>query len=200
MASGFDYRGDNAFAAQFTPDGDDFVYRRNGTGPALPLSADERDGFIAAFRAGYGKMFWRSVAAMVGVMMVVVVAQRALHVLSDGWFASIGPFVAIVPGVALLMVSISRRMAAPGVSLAARPPVAPPLPLAAFRRTQLVETSWWRFVPSLVISAVLTWRFHLIEAPLAPHNLLFSVLVVGSLALVVVQGFRKWWAGASPTA
>jgi hypothetical protein len=200
MASGFDYRGDNAFAAQFTPDGDEVVYRYNHVGPALPLSSDERDRFIAAFRAGYGKLFWRSVAAMVGVTVIAIVAQIALQLSPEDWVAEVGLFVGLMPGMALLVVGFRRLTAAPAVALAARTPVAAPLPVAAFRRAQLAATPWWRFVPSLMISAVLTWRFHLIDNPLAPHNLVFSVLVVGSLALVVVQGFRKWRAGASPAA
>ena len=200
MDTGFDYRGDRAFAAQFSPDGVDFVYRRNRTGPALPLSADERDGFIAAFRAGYGKVFWLSVAAMLGVIIAFVAAQTALNLPSDGWVVGVGPFVGVLPVMALLIVSIRRLMAAPNVALAARTPVAAPVPVATFRRTQLVTAPWWRFMPSLVIAAVLTWRYDLIGNPLAPRNLVFSILVIGSVGLVVVQGFRKWRAGVSPTA
>ncbi len=197
MDIGFDYRGDRAFASQFSSDGVDFVYRRNRTGPALPLSAAERDEFIAAFRAGYRKVFWRSVATMVGSMVAIIVAQLALDLPSDGWVAGIGPFVGLLPGLVLLMVSIRRLMAAPAVALALRTPVAAPVPVATFRRTQLAATPWWRFFLPPVYAVFLTWRYDLIADPLAPRHLVFTVLAVGLIALAVVGGVSKWRAGSA---
>lgn len=116
---------------------------------------------------------------------------------SDGWVAGVGPFVALLPGLALLMVGIRRLMAAPTVALALRTPVAAPVPVATFQRTQLAATPWWRLFLAPVYAAFLTWRYDLIADPVAPRHLVFTVLAVGLIALAVVGGVNKWRAGSA---
>lgn len=46
------------FALQFTPDGLGYLYRRSGRGPAIRVTADERDDMVAAFNRGMRALFW----------------------------------------------------------------------------------------------------------------------------------------------
>lgn len=66
------------FAAQFEAQGEGYIYRKHSVGEPIPVSAGERERFMADFESFIRRSFWTMVAAL------AVVAA----VLAGLWFAA----------------------------------------------------------------------------------------------------------------
>jgi hypothetical protein len=111
-------------AMQFEKHGDGYLYRANGTGPALPATAQERDRFVT--RAG-----WSFLLHTAGFMLGVIGAAMLTAIWfpsgdEAGGFALMGGLLVAIAG--LLYLSVRRSLRAPARALAGRAPVAPARP------------------------------------------------------------------------
>ena len=53
------------FADQFQVEDGRLVYRKSLKGPPIPVSEAERDGYIAQFRRGLGRVYWSFVGGII---------------------------------------------------------------------------------------------------------------------------------------
>ncbi len=63
-----------AFARQFEPEGDGYLYHRRSGGPAVHVTAAERDRFLTEFERRWKTAFWAFVTATVLAMVGACVA------------------------------------------------------------------------------------------------------------------------------
>src|SRR6185437_16090333 len=71
------------FADQFEEDGDGYLFRMNLKGPAVQVSADERDAFVATFNRSFTRLTWGLIAtltAFTGMLLAWVLRTNVEHV------------------------------------------------------------------------------------------------------------------------
>jgi len=126
------------FARQFTPDKDGFVHRQRQRGAAMPVSAAERDDFVAAFDRGIGRLFWGVLAVVIAVMAAFQLWPDILPPTWRPWHEAM-----VAAGAALSCGTIWWRLStAPDRVLERRAIVAAPLDAAARRRADFAGLPW----------------------------------------------------------
>ncbi len=108
------------FSNQFEDDGKGgYLFRRNGMGPATPISAAERDRFVADFKRGWRRISWGIVA---GSLATVAISISGIFVLPNHFEAflyfSLG--VGIVPMLVWVLLTDRRMRLVPVRVLAGR--------------------------------------------------------------------------------
>ena len=181
-----------AFAAQFTPDGLGYRYRRARRGAAVWVTAAERDRFVAAYAQAIDRLWWVTVA----VLIVIAAALFALVVAYDVFSSPRQVEVVFSLVFAGLVVVYTRRLnrlaAAPAAALAGRMPMASPLNPAEWRRAAIRAQPWATFLAAPVSVTTIWLAF-------GPRGNVFAgaaaLWPVGTtLYLVVMAGYavRKW--------
>ncbi len=170
------------FAAQFAPEGDGFLYRRSQKGPAIAVSAEERDAFVAAFSR------WMDIQ-----MLVVLVGGILAVVLAYVVFPAVAyPMVGIIIGVgvilAVVLIGLKLAWDAPARALAARPVAAPALSSAEARRLAVAQMTWSQFLLSAFWSAIFVLHYFS-RGQSRPWALVWLGL---GLALLGMTGFRAY--------
>lgn len=145
------------FEAQFAPAGRDWVWRRGGHGPALPVSAEDRDMLVADFARTTRWLAWGWVP-----LAIVVFAAASLWRVPD-WAAAL-PFALVWGGPLLWAWHAPRRL------LEGRAPVAPALSGSDTRRMNLRSLPWSVLVMGGLVSVGLVARVGLGDQPWAPAN------------------------------
>jgi hypothetical protein len=174
------------FAAQFAGEGDGFLYRRNQKGPAIAVSAEERDAFVAAFSRW---MDIQMLVVLVGGITAVVLAYVIFPLLAY-------PMVAITIGVSVILaaVLVGLKLAwdAPARALATRPVAAPALSPAEARRLAIDQTTWSQMAVWVVWASIwfLQYFTHRETRWLAPAALAAGVGLLGMTALRAYQKLR----------
>jgi hypothetical protein len=138
------------FAAQFDPDGADYVYRHAYRGAAIPVSAAERDAFVAAFNRAVGLQV---LAAGVGFLALLVLTIRLIFVPLAYLIAAIVAASLVLTG--LVMTIFWRAWQTPARALSGRAPVAPPLTPAEARRAANAKMTW----PQIAFGVLITLFF-----------------------------------------
>jgi len=133
-------RNASLFVAQFQRDGDDYLYRKTLKGPAIRVSADERDTFIRLFSR---RIMYLNLALIAAVLLFsAAVIARALTVKS---FTIEAP---IIVGVGLLLAVFMPASLhvwhAPARALAERPVVAPQLTRDEVESVAMERMTWGR--------------------------------------------------------
>ena len=126
------------FARQFTPDKDGFIYRRRQRGEAIRVTAAERDGFVAAFNRGVGRLFWGGIAGVIAVMATFELWPTVLPV---GWRPWQETIVAAVAAILFLAIWW-RLLTVADRALERRVAIAQPLDGAARRRAHFAGLPW----------------------------------------------------------
>jgi hypothetical protein len=128
------------FASQFTAEGNGYHYRWACRGAAIPVSAAERNGFVADFNWSLGLQV---LALLAGIAAVALFAIRSSVT------PVAHPVVIIVAGVSLTttLVALTAWAAwrAPVQALSNRAPVAPPRAAAEVRRSAWAWMRWPQF-------------------------------------------------------
>jgi len=182
----------DGFAAQFVREGDGFLYRRNQKGPAIAVSAEERDAFVAAFSRW---MDIQMLVVLVGGIVAVVLAFVVFPLFAY-------PMVAITIGVGVVLgaVLIGLKLAwdAPAKALASRSVVAPALSRAEAHRVDIATSSWSEIVAQALVSSLLLIEFgsHPNTEPWALSGLAVGVVGLGHAAL---RAYWKFRVGKTPT-
>jgi len=172
----------DSFAAQFARDGDGFLYRRNQKGPAIAVSVEERDAFVAAFSRW---MDIQMLVVLIGGILAVVLAYVIFP-------AADYPMEGITLGVALVMtavlIGLKRAWDAPSRALAERPHAAPALSAAEARRRALARTSW----AQIALPGILSIYFFARYALRGEERWALAWLVIG-LAGLAATAVRAYW-------
>lgn len=172
------------FAAQFTPHGSGFLYRRDHVGAGYVVTAAERDAFVAAYRRDWQRLFW---GAMVGVIVLV----GALVALFDepGAVVTIAGTVLFI---ALLVLVHLRSWRATERALARRMPIMPALDRQAARGEKLSRVTWGNLALGPVFAGVLAARAWRDDDEVHGWAALWIVAGVALAAMSAVQAWRKW--------
>jgi len=176
------------FADQFEEDGDGYLFRKNLKGPAVQVSADERDAFVATFNRSFTRLTWGLIAtltAFTGMLLAWVLRTNVEHVAAP-IYIGIGLMLTV-----FMLVSM-KVWGAPERALAGRPAAAPELTKDEVKRLAMQRLTWGRlgsatatFTVALVIVSL---RFNL----MAGWNRLWLALAGVALAALAYRAFRKW--------
>lgn len=176
------------FAAQFEPDGDAYVYRKSWKGAAVPVSAAERDAFVAAFNRSVGLQLLGVVAGLAAVIIVPIKFAFARGPETLVWVV-VGSCV-----LTAIVVAVSwASWGAPARALAGRPAVAPPLSAPEARRAQLIKSPWAQLIFTGFWAVFLASRGLERTSAIAP-SVWFSMAAILFVGTAVVA-WLKWRAG-----
>lgn len=176
-----------AFGAQFSWGDGDYLYRRNGVGPAIPVTGDELEAFCLRY------IRWSRWMAWVVVLVPVVVV--------GGVFAWIEPQTAYsgwLFGVVVLALVIGFynlygwARTAPDRALAGRSPVAPALTRDEAQIRELSSTPLWYFIVPIFVPLI--WMPTIIGNDTNAPLLKLAAAVVGVAVMVVSirRAIQKW--------
>jgi hypothetical protein len=185
------------FEAQFEPYRQGYAYRKNMKGPAIPITADERNRFVGNYVRFNRYGIWMMVAAMAMLAFTATTWSTATHIaVSDGMILG----AVIVLAMAFLVVH-RWFWTAPARELALRTPISDERSGSDAKRVMLKRTRY-RYIIGMALVSI--WATLDSAAP-DGWNSGWGRLWLGLAGLFVVgfslQLFRKWRfdrAGAAP--
>lgn len=176
------------FVDQFTPDRNNFLYRKSGKGAAIRVSAAERDAFIANFNKRIRYLSWS--------ITVATLALITLFVLLSPDAESGRTQVAMYVGVGCIMaVSLTAYYWAwnqPMRDLDRRSEVAGPLDREQARRLGLSQISYGNLGFAVIAALGLVWKQSAEGDVLHGWGLLWPIFAGLIIVGVAIQAFRKW--------
>jgi hypothetical protein len=178
-----------AFAAQFMPERDGYIYRRGQRGPAIRVTTAEREAFVATFDRAIGRFGWSIVLATI----VVLGALEILPVVLPGPLRGYEESVATALLVASFMLAWWWIRNAPARALERRAQLDQGVSGADFRRAALLAMPWSLPVIAALFQIVLIVRVAVFEPdPFGPQQWsYYAVAAVGLTAMAVIAWF-KW--------
>jgi hypothetical protein len=179
--------GHSLFADQFEPDGKGgYLYRKNMRGPAISVTAGERDGFMDDFARS--RRFLQRVLA-VGILLAIValvsVSSWLRRDLTDGAI-----FPLTVAAVAIFMLAWHRIWGAPAAALEWRTPAGPALSRTAARRLAIERVSWAHLGLAALLIPFSIFRATAARDPFV--HWFWIALAIFFAAGLPLQAFRKW--------
>ncbi len=179
------------FAAQFDDEDGRLVFRANGSGPAIPVSAVERDSFVADYDRFLSRWRWRMIMWLVAGLVVAGAALFLLDLL-DGAALYIGIAAGTAPAMIIWLRAAKRARSVPHYVLADRATVAPALAKDVARGKALRALPW----PSLALlpayAGFMLWRYDVWLSPFVSDHLFWTVLAAAMVVVCAVQAWRKW--------
>jgi hypothetical protein len=172
-----------SFARQFEPDGQGFLYRKDETGPALRINAQEQADFIAGYARALRRAGWCMVATVV------------LGGFATGFYEGV-PKVWMGGGMAVLMLAFvaftlwARR--APDRALRERIPAAPGLSKVERKRLAFARINYGALTIGLLAVPFALWNASRAWDILHGWGRLWIVAGGVLFVLIAVQAFRKW--------
>lgn len=183
------------FADQFSDDQAGLVYRKSQKGPAIRVSAIERDEFIAAFGRRIQYAAWAIFPATAALILLLVwLAPDADSDKSDAMIW-IGIGAILVPFLAFFYWAWN----APSRALQCRTPQGAALTKDEARTLALSKISYGQLVLTAVMGAGLTWQMSVKADIFHGTGLIWLILGVGLVVLAVIQAIRKFWFSRSAT-
>ena len=175
-----------SFALQFEPDGVGFLYRRDRKGPALRLSAEERDDFVAGYARAVRILSWSIVVGIVavfGVLAAMGIEDRPNeHRLAVAAVVVIG-----------FMAAHTWVWYAPARVLSYRVPTAAPTPPEDRKVSFFARIEYPKLALGLAAAPFMVWSASRVTDVLHGWGRLWVVAGVSLFVLIAVQAFRKWW-------
>jgi len=175
------------FADQFQVEDGRLVYRKSLKGPPIPVSEAERDGYIAQFRRGLGRVYWSFVGGIIVAATAGFIVSLAMRL--DPYILT---EITVLAALAVFVLLWRRLWNAPAREMAARLPVGHALDRGETQRRMLHRMTWGQFVLGLVAPAIVLARVG------SDYDLLYGwnrLWLVGSalyLGLLAWQAYRKW--------
>lgn len=176
------------FARQFTTDAGGLLYRRGQRGAAYRVTAAERDGFIADFNRGVGRLFWSALIGVIAVFALLELRPTLLPAALQPWREAIVT-VATVVAVTTIWWRLSN---APARALERRVQVALPLDGAARRRVNFAGLPWGTLALGAGITLLLIVQVLRQPGPL--DGTAWAYIAGGAIGFVLfaVLGIIKW--------
>ncbi len=179
-----------AFADQFSDDGNGFIYRKYQKGVPLRVSELERDGFVATFNKRIRYAMWSIVPATVGLILLLV------------WLTpdadSPAAQVAMWGGVAVIllhfMVIFYWAWGAPSRELERRTPEGPALSKEEARALAFFTITYGQLALAALTGMGLVWKMSTKVDVLHGSGLVWLFFGAALVILASVQAIRKWYA------
>jgi hypothetical protein len=180
------------FSKRFEPDGDDYLFRARISAPGIPVSAGERDGFVAVYQRASRWALW----GIVGLAMAVAMIQYVALAMSDRQRAGeITLYVVLGLGTAVYVAVNQWLYNAPVRALRGRAPTSPGRTKVDAQRIRFQRMTW-SYITGMAVLVVVAWL------RLAPkHNLFVGwnklwLVGLGVYALLLARvAFYKWKSG-----
>ena len=142
MMFGSSKRAVDAFATQFESDGKQgYLYRRNGRGAGIPVSAVERDAFVRTYRRQFWWLFGGFLVATIIAIVTVTLVGIHFH-LGDVLPGFAGPIAFTVILSMGVILAVRHANNAPHRALAGRASVGPERSGEEAREIALARQSW----------------------------------------------------------
>jgi len=181
-----------SFTQQFELEGETYLYRRGLKGAPIPVSASERDGFIADYSRHLRRLTWGFAGvAMVAIMILSFLTTADGREIGDVWLYGL-----IVLATIPFLIVHHRIWNAPTRQIGRRMAVGKERSRSEVKRIMLAQVSWVQlsaavvFVPVVMISLA------------GDRNIWHGggrlwLVFVGMVELALLyQMFRKWQIGA----
>ncbi len=176
------------FAQQFEPEGDTYLYRRGLKGAPIPVSASERDGFVADYTRHLRRITW----GFAGVVIVAIVIL-SIPAISDGreiddlWLYGL-----IVLTTIPFLILHHRLWNAPARHLERRVAVGKERSRSEVKRIMLARMSWGQLVATVISMPIVLILFAGDRDIWHGWGLLWPVFVGAVTLALLYQLFRKW--------
>jgi hypothetical protein len=179
------------FAEQFEPDGRNYLYRKFTKAAPIPVSAAERDRYIAGFDTFLRRASWGMTAGIVILIAATVafVMSTGRDVIESATLIGLGAILAVF--LALYWWFWNQ----PARELRDRAAAGEARSRAEVRRRYLAKTTYGQLALTAAIAFLLLLKAAFSGAPFSGWNLFFLCWGVIVLPLAVVQAFRKWRLG-----
>ncbi|CAN5452713.1 hypothetical protein BH10PSE1_BH10PSE1_07040 [soil metagenome] len=176
-----------SFARQFEQDGQGFLYRKDETGPAIRINAEEQADFISGYSRALKLAGWAMLATIVLGGFATGFYEGAFGADRKIWG---------VTGMAVLLLAFvlftlwARR--APDRALRYRVPVAPGLSKDERKRLAFAKISYGALAIGLLAVPFMLWNAARAWDILHGWGRLWIAGGAALFALIAVQAFRKW--------
>ena len=174
------------FAAQFDATESGYVYRWAYRGAAIPVSAAERDAFVAAFNRSLAIEVLIVCMCLVGVLLLTLrfIALPPIEIIG-------GVVLGSTASAGLAVVMFVQAWRAPVRALSGRPPIAPPLSPSEARRAARAKMGWGHVTFGLLFTLVFAERAMANSPPLGSGPWLWmTALGVATTGFAVYQKRR----------
>jgi hypothetical protein len=178
---------DRSFASQFQPDGDSFLYRYGGIGPAIRVTREERDNFVRDDSERSRSGIQEYCVSCLVLIAAFVFGRTYWHV--DGYWL----MVALLAPLPIMLVLGWRSGTDPRRLLEGRPFVEPIPTAAEIRRQKLARVSWTSLALPASMIGYSIWSN---ENETTSDWIWFGMAVLAGL-FIMVQAVRKLWYGRS---
>lgn len=187
----------DAFLAQFAPDGDGYIYREDGKGRAVRITATEYARFVADYEAtlsGYRWKLWGIIGGTILLWSLWIFLQDKVMG-SDG--ASLVLVIAFIPPIIWLTISGKAARTAPSKRLDGRPSIARPLSSDEARLDRMQRITWLQLSGGPLAVAYFYFKYGPKSDFLSGFNSLWTLGAVASLAFCGYGAWLKLRAGSA---
>lgn len=182
----------DTFAAQFeSDDRQGYLYRRYGRGAGIPVSAAERDAFVADYRRGI--RWWFVGFGGATVFAILVLTFIGLRFDLDARLpAYTMPILVVVLLTVAIMATVRRAYDAPRRALEARAPVGPERSDEEAKAIAIARQSWWQIFGVFAGMLLLVGEQALGHDVLHGWGRLWLLLLAFGVAATSYAAVRKW--------
>jgi hypothetical protein len=177
------------FNEQFEPHEGGFLYRRARSGPPIPVSAEERDRFVATYKRRTKCAKWLSLAAVIALIGFCVWYGKSTGT-DLGNTAVVGSVVLVF---GLIMIGQFWAYNYPVRELRDRAPIGGPPSTQESTRQHFATWTYPRIASiglggALLIASRVKWRQDLYSG----RNLYFLVIAALLVTMSIIFAIRKW--------
>ncbi len=176
------------FADQFSQDTHGFIYRKGQKGPAIRVSEDERDRFVATFNSRIRYAAWSIFPATVALIFVLV----WLIPDSDSPAANRAIWAGTAMILAAFMAIFYWAWGAPSRELHNRAPEVAALTKDEARALAFSKITYGQLALGPLMGLGLIWKMSAKTDVLHGWGLIWLALGGGLIAICGVQAIRKW--------
>jgi len=180
------------FANRFEPHGDGYVFRANLRAAGIPVSAADRDRFVAEFNRRLSIWAYGGTAGFVVLLTVALFAFFLLN--PEGEIPEFVSFLLVAAFLPVFLVPFFWLWNAPARNLRNRLPVDQGRSKAEATQLAFAQLTWGRLGGALAMLAFGLWALSRSHNLLVGWNRLWLAGAAALLALIAVQAVRKWQA------
>ncbi len=183
----------HAFSMQFEEEGDGFLYRQGQSGPAYPLSTEERDGFVRRYTIQIYASAFLLVAGLLATVFAVGTYTEQMDAPPPDETIVTGLIITAVIWVIGYFILAQRIWTAPGRALSRRAAVRMDRGSEATAQAKYSKISWSQLALGGAAVGFLTFKFsQKYDLTQGPGLIFTGLIAVGAIVLVyqIVQKLR----------